>query len=258
MLILIKVQNFKCILFILQNNALSSITLPTGSRLEFISDSNGGLKTIRLPSGAEHDFRMQNGLAGRAKLEHWTPGHPRDSGLAFVTYTDSAGRVLQTRPPVANSGMRVFTYDSNHGGLSAVASGDGLTRYFYDNAKRTKVEVEDSYGFSMKLTDLPPQLGDFTLGEQRIDFGPKTGLASAHFSYSLDSSGAQGGIASVSLSGRVGGVGLNPTLSVRHVWGVRRNGDESGVGQFTVQTHNLNGTTVSDGECIKGLKYYYV
>lgn len=151
-----------------------------------------------------------------------------------------------------------------------MASGDAITRFSYheEDGSVRKVELSSSSNsdseeedFSMTLTQLQsqdgrqnqrqPQQRSLTT-EEVISFGARTGLASARFVYGdpLAPGGQQ------LVSGRVGGQEVPPQRgSLRHIWGPdlaargRGGGGTGGNGGgFTVQTHSLNGTTLSDSE----------
>ena len=179
---------------------------------------------------------------------------------------DGDGRLLELRPP-GSAGIVVLDYDRS-GRLSAVASGDWLTRFRYhrDDGHLRRVEHtttssgdDDDDDFAMTVTQLRQRLPDALtrrtrpVREHSFSFGSGTGLASARFVYEDDPSRPGGALL---ISGRVGGQELPGMTGIRHVWGPDMVGGSGGVGTmedgsslgllFTSRMHSLNGTTVSD------------
>ena len=75
------------------------------------------------------------------------------------------------------------------------------------------------------------------LSERRISFSPKVGFAAAKFQYEYG--------ASFKVSGRIGGLKL-PEYFARYSWGLSGKHIRKSPGQFFIQMHNLNETSISD------------
>lgn len=120
-----------------------------------------------------------------------------------------------------------------------VLHGDGRTRINYSpqtgfptSAQHTERDLEYRWDYSYS---------GGLLVEERIDFGPKTGLNNAKMSYEFDDN-----LRVISVTGRVGGQTL-PEHSLAYSL---QTGAATQLGQFTVQRPSGNETKLQDGTAI--------
>lgn len=221
------------------------IILPSGRRYSYEYDNSEGLAKIKLPAnGGIISVELQTGFFGKVRFSHKLPGFNEP----HVTYWSGDGRLLQVRPPVPGvGGITVYRYTPD-GKIKFAASGSFHTEFAYHpEGWLTRVDHETDL-FSMKQTELrvtQETSGDRSqvLTERRLTFDPKSGFASAKYTYSYGS-----GLNLVSISGRIGGQTL-PSHFIRHSLSLilSSEGVTKDIGQFYVHVHNLNETTISDG-----------
>lgn len=204
------------------------ITLPSKRRFEFRYDADGGLRHITLPSGTHHSLSVQPSL-GFLRATYTAPGATRP----YLQHFSYSGLLLQTVYP--GDGARVIYKYTASGKLAEVLHGDGQTRVSYSPQTALPTSVQHSerdldyrwdYGYSGGL-----------LAEERIEFGPKTGLNNAKISYEFDDN-----MRVVNVAGRVGGQAL-PEHALAYS---PRTGASTQIGQFQVRgfAHSARGFVV--------------
>ncbi|XP_037907848.1 teneurin-m isoform X3 [Hermetia illucens] len=153
------------------------ITTPRRSDYLLQYDDTGALQSLTTPRGHIHSFSLQTSL-GFFKYQYYSPlnRHPFE-----ILYNDE-GQILAKIHP-HQSGKVVFVYD-NAGRLETILAGLSSTRYVYqETSGLTKsVEVQEP-GFELRR-DFKYHAG--ILKDEKLRFGSKNSLASAHFKYQYD------------------------------------------------------------------------
>ncbi|XP_050530422.1 teneurin-a isoform X1 [Daktulosphaira vitifoliae] len=193
-------------------NRISEIELPTKRKFGYLYDESGGLKNIVLPSGTKHTFSSQTSL-GFIRFTYTPPGSTR-SYLQHYSYT---GCLLQTVYP--GDGARVLYRYRSSGQLSQVVHGDGITKvkYWTNTQLPSQVlNIENDFEYRWDY-----QYNDGLLIEERIDYGPKTGLSNAKITYEYDNN-----FRVTLIEGRIGGQSLqeyrvqyNPITGKKQIFG---------------------------------------
>ncbi|XP_066592793.1 teneurin-a [Prorops nasuta] len=209
-------------------NMLSKITLASDRHFSLQYDNDGGLRHIILPSGTKHSFSCQASL-GFLRVTYTPPGSAR----AYLQHYSHDGNLLQTVFP--GDGARIVYRYHTSGQLAEVVHGDGKTEIKYTESglpsevlhSERDVEYKWDYQYSAGL-----------LMEERIDFGAKTGLNNAKFTFEYDTN-----FRLIGVQGRIGGQTLPPYSMVYS----SRTGMLDQIGQFKISRPQPNETTVSDG-----------
>ncbi|KAL7300753.1 hypothetical protein TKK_0006730 [Trichogramma kaykai] len=212
-------------------NSLSKITLASGREFNLLYDEDGGLRHIVLPSGERHSFSCQASL-GFTRITYTPPGSSR----SYLQHYSHEGNLLQTVFP--GDGARIVYRHHNSGQLAEVVHGDGKSEIFYTETglpsevihSERDVEYKWDYQYSAGL-----------LVEERIDFGAKTGLSNAKFTFEYDSN-----FRPVSVQGRIGGL----TLPAHGMAYSQRTGTLEQIGQFKILRPGSNETQVHDGTAV--------
>ncbi|PSN55675.1 Teneurin-a [Blattella germanica] len=213
-------------------NMLSHIMLPSGRRFTLQYDEDGGLRHVTLPSGTRHSFSCQPSL-GFLRVTYTPPGSIR----AYIQHYAHSGALLQTVFPV--DGARVIYRYHGTGQLAEVLHGDGRSQINYSPLTGFPSEVLHSEKEFEYRWDYQYVAG--LLMEERLDFGAKTGLSNAKFTYEYDSNFRLMGV-----QGRIGGQNLP-----EHALGYNiRTGAPEQLGQFKISQPRPNETTVFDGTAI--------
>lgn len=212
-------------------NMLSKITLPSDRAFSLQYDDDGGLRHIILPSGTKHSFSCQSSL-GFLRVTYTPPGSSR----AYLQHYSHDGNLLQTVFP--GDGARIVYRYHTSGQLAEVVHGDGKSEMRYTDSglpsevihSERDVEYKWDYQYNAGL-----------LVEERIDFGAKTGLSNAKFTFDYDSN-----FRLISVQGRIGGQTL-PS----HIMGYsQKTGTLDQIGPFKISKPQFNETTVFDGTAI--------
>ncbi|XP_011500847.1 PREDICTED: teneurin-a isoform X2 [Ceratosolen solmsi marchali] len=212
-------------------NTLSKVTLASAREFSLQYDDDGGLRHIILPSGTKHSFSCQASL-GFMRVTYTPPGSSR----SYLQHYSHEGNLLQTVFP--GDGARIVYRYHTTGQLAEVVHGDGKSEMLYTEVglpaevihSERDVEYKWDYQYSAGL-----------LVEERIDFGAKTGLSNAKFTFDYDSN-----FRLVSVQGRIGGLTL-PS----HVMSYSpKTGSLEQIGQFKVSRRYLNETSVHDDTAI--------
>ncbi|XP_076628800.1 teneurin-a transmembrane protein isoform X10 [Colletes latitarsis] len=212
-------------------NMLSKITLASDRHFSLQYDDDGGLRHIILPSGTKHSFSCQASL-GFLRVTYTPPGCSR----AYLQHYSHDGNLLQTVFP--GDGARIVYRYHTSGQLAEVVHGDGKSEIRYTESglpsevihSERDVEYKWDYQYSAGL-----------LVEERIDFGAKTGLSNAKFTFEYDSN-----FRLINVQGRIGGQTL-PTHTMAYS---PRTGMLEQIGQFKVTRPQSNETTVFDGTAL--------
>ncbi|KAJ8933193.1 hypothetical protein NQ318_012076 [Aromia moschata] len=194
-------------------NMLSKITLASQKSFTLTYDDNGGLRHVTLPSGTKHSFSLQ-------------------PSLGFLRAT-----LLQTVFPGEGARVVYRYYDS--GKLKEVVHGDGKTLYQYSEtgglpSQVNHVEQDLEYRWDYQY------IGGLLM-EERIDFGAKTGLSNAKFTYDYDNN-----YRLITAQGRIGGQNL-PQYNLAYN---QKTGALEMIGPFKVIRPKLNETNVFDGTAL--------
>lgn len=213
-------------------NLISKITLASQRSFSLTYDEDGGLRHVTLPSGTKHSFSLQPSI-GFLRATYAPPG----SMKAYLQHYTYSGLLLQTVYP--GDGARVVYRYTENGKLSEVVHGDGKTLYHYSQTSglpsqvlHTELDLEYRWDY---------QFSNGLLMEERIDFGAKTGLSNAKFSYDYDNN-----YRLISVQGRIGGQNLplyNLAYSVK-------TGSFEQIGPFKVTHPKYNETHVFDGTAL--------
>ncbi|KAL0125856.1 hypothetical protein PUN28_004718 [Cardiocondyla obscurior] len=212
-------------------NMLSKITLASNRQFSLQYDDDGGLRHIILPSETKHSFSCQASL-GFLRVTYTPPGSTR----AYLQHYSHDGNLLQTVFP--GDGARIVYRYHTSGQLAEVVHGDGKSEIRYTESglpsevihSERDVEYKWDYQYSAGL-----------LVEERIDFGAKTGLSNAKFTFEYDSN-----FRLVAVQGRIGGQTLPPHTMAYSP----RSGTLEQIGQFKVTKPQSNETTVFDGTAL--------
>ncbi|XP_008203483.1 teneurin-a isoform X4 [Nasonia vitripennis] len=212
-------------------NMLSNITLASDREFRLLYDDDGGLKSIILPSGTQHSFSCQASL-GFMRVTYTPPGSTR----SYLQHYSHEGNLLQTVFP--GDGARIVYRYHTSGQLAEVVHGDGKSEMRYTEIglpsevihSERDVEYKWDYQYSAGL-----------LVEERIDFGAKTGLSNAKFTFDYDSN-----FRLIAVQGRIGGL----TLPSHVMAYSSKTGTLEQIGQFKVSRPYPNETKVHDGTAI--------
>nr|CAD7200938.1 unnamed protein product [Timema douglasi] len=197
-------------------NILSHISLPSQRTFSLKYDEDGGLRHVTLPGGTHHSFSCQPSL-GFLRVTYTPPGSVR----AYIQHYSHSGALLQTVFP--GDGARVLYRYHPSGQLAEVLHGDGRSQLNYSPVTSFPSEVLHSERDFEYRWDYQFQAGLLT--EERLDFGAKTGLSNAKFTYEYDTNFRLTGV-----QGRIGGQNLP-----EHSLGYNpRTGAPEQLGQFKV------------------------
>nr|CAD7400470.1 unnamed protein product [Timema cristinae] len=213
-------------------NILSHISLPSQRTFSLKYDEDGGLRHVTLPGGTHHSFSCQPSL-GFLRVTYTPPGSVR----AYIQHYSHSGALLQTVFP--GDGARVLYRYHPSGQLAEVLHGDGRSQLNYSPVTSFPSEVLHSERDFEYRWDYQFQAGLLT--EERLDFGAKTGLSNAKFTYEYDTNFRLTGV-----QGRIGGQNL-PEHSLGYN---SRTGAPEQLGQFKVSRTKSNETSVYDGTAI--------
>ncbi|XP_063927987.1 teneurin-a isoform X7 [Zophobas morio] len=213
-------------------NMLSKITLASQRSFSLSYDDDGGLRHVTLPSGTKHSFSLQPSL-GFLRVTYTPPGSVR----AYLQHFSHSGRLLQTVFP--GEGARVVYRYNTNGRLREVVHGDGKTLYHYS----------ETSGLPSQISHVEPDLEyrwDYQfigglLMEERIDFGAKTGLSNAKFTYDYDNN-----YRLIAAQGRIGGQNL-PQYNLAYN---SKTGALEMIGLFKINKPKTNETQVYDGTAL--------
>lgn len=213
-------------------NLISKITLASNRIFSLLYDDDGGLKHITLPSGTKHSFNVQPSL-GFLRVTYTPPGSSR----SYLQHYSHSGALLQTVYP--GDGARIVYRYHGSGRLAEIVYGDGRTEIGYSKVTGMPSEVLHSerdmdYRWEFQYTG-------GLLTEERIDYGAKTGLSNAKFTYEYDSN-----YRLTSIQGRIGGQNLPPYNLAYSA----KTGALEQIGQFKISKPQHNETHVYDGTAI--------
>ncbi|XP_057656218.1 teneurin-a isoform X3 [Diorhabda carinulata] len=213
-------------------NMLSKITLASQRSFSLSYDDNGGLRHVTLPSGTKHSFSLQPTL-GFLRATYTPPG----SNKSYLQHFSNSGRLLQTVFP--GEGARIVYRYFDNGKLKEVVHGDGKTVYHYSEtsglpSQVNHVEADIEYRWDYQYTG-------GLLMEERIDFGAKTGLSNAKFTYDYDNN-----YRLVTAQGRIGGQNL-PLHNLGYNY---KTGSLEMIGPFKIIKLKINETNVYDGTAL--------
>ncbi|KAF4518759.1 hypothetical protein B566_EDAN006163 [Ephemera danica] len=213
-------------------NLVARITMPSGRRFTFQYDEQGGLRQVTLPSETRHVFSAQQSF-GFVRLSYTPPGSTR----SYLQHLSHSGQLLQTVFP--GDGARVlYRYDSA-GRLCEILHGDGRTQINYSrNGFPSEVLQSERDDFEYRR-DMQYVRG--LLSEERLDFGAKTGLSNAKFTYEYDAN-----LRLTSVQGRIAGQTL-PDFARAYS---SRTGAPELLGQFKLSQPKSNETSVFDGTAL--------
>ncbi|TMW52843.1 hypothetical protein DOY81_002074 [Sarcophaga bullata] len=153
------------------------VTTPRRSDYLLQYDDAGALQSLTTPRGHIHSFSLQTSL-GFFKYQYFSPinRHPFE-----ILYNDE-GQILAKIHP-HQSGKVAFVHD-NSGRLETILAGLSSTHYTYqDTTSLVKsVEVQEP-GFELRR-EFKYHAG--ILKDEKLRFGSKNSLASAHYKYAYD------------------------------------------------------------------------
>ncbi|XP_073995971.1 teneurin-a transmembrane protein isoform X3 [Rhodnius prolixus] len=213
-------------------NLVSQITLGSGRKVQLIYDDHAGLRHVVLASGAKHSVSCQPSL-GFIRFTYTPPG----STKSYLLHYMHSGKLLQIVYP--GDGARVLYRYHPSGQLAEVVHGDGITqlKHWADSGLPSQVtHFEKDFEYRWDY-----QYSGGLLTEERLDFGPKTGLSNAKFMYQYDDN-----FRLISLQGRIGGQTL-PEYTLQYN---PKTGAKSLMGQFTVSWPSSNETSLSDSTAV--------
>ncbi|XP_074032255.1 teneurin-a transmembrane protein isoform X2 [Leptinotarsa decemlineata] len=213
-------------------NMLSKITLASQRSFTLSYDDDGGLRHVTLPSGTKHSFSLQPTM-GFLRATYTPPGTTR----SYLQHFLHSGRLLQTIFP--GEGARLVYRYYDNGRLKEVVHGDGKTMYQYSEtsglpSQVNHVEQDLEYRWDYQF------VGGL-LVEERIDFGAKTGLSNAKFTYDYDNN-----YRLVSVQGRIGGQNL-PQNNLAYNY---KTGALETTGPFKIIKPRVNETNIYDGTAL--------
>ncbi|CRK90588.1 CLUMA_CG004290, isoform A [Clunio marinus] len=210
-------------------NLLSEIGLASQRKIQITYDSNGGVRSVLLPTGSKHLFDLQRSF-GFVRFTYTPPG----SSKSYLQHFSYSGALLQTIYP-GNSARIVYRYNEQ-GKLLEIVHGEGKSEFNYNketgmlstvaHAER-ELEYRWDYEYNGAL-----------LTEERIDFIAKTGLSNAKFTYEYDSN-----FRLISSQGRIGGKNL-PGVTFAYS---SKTGNLEQISQFKVSHPKANMTNIYDG-----------
>ncbi|KAH8270589.1 hypothetical protein KR018_012078 [Drosophila ironensis] len=161
------------------------VTTPRRSDYLLQYDDAGALQSLTTPRGHIHAFSLQTSL-GFFKYQYYSPinRHPFE-----ILYNDE-GQILAKIHP-HQSGKVAFVYDTA-GRLETVLAGLSSTHYTYQDITSLvkTVEVQEP-GFELRR-ELKYHAG--ILKDEKLRFGSKNSLASAHYKYAYDGNARLSGI----------------------------------------------------------------
>ncbi|XP_049862885.1 teneurin-a isoform X3 [Schistocerca gregaria] len=213
-------------------NMLSHITLPSKRRFGLQYSPDGGLRQVVLPSGTRHSFSCQPSL-GFLRVSYTAPGAAR----SYVQHFAHSGSLLQTVFP--GDGARVLYRYHRSGQLAEILHGDGRSQINYSpltGFPSAVLHIEKDFEYRWDY-----QYVAGLLVEERIDFGAKTGISNAKFTYEYDSN-----FRLIGIQGRIGG----QTLPEHNLGYNIKTGAPEQLGQFKVSRPRANETSVYDGTAI--------
>uniref|UniRef100_A0A182PSB1 Teneurin-2 n=1 Tax=Anopheles epiroticus TaxID=199890 RepID=A0A182PSB1_9DIPT len=161
------------------------VTTPRRSDYLLQYDDAGALQSLTTPRGHIHAFSLQTSL-GFFKYQYYSPinRHPFE-----ILYSDE-GQILAKIHP-HQSGKVAFVHDSA-GRLETVLAGLSSTQYTYQESTSLVKQVEVlEPGFELRR-EFKYHAG--VLKDEKLKFGSKSGLASAHFKYQYDGNARLSGI----------------------------------------------------------------
>lgn len=210
-------------------NLLSAIGLASQRKFQLLYDSDGGLRSIQLPTGTKHAFNLQQSI-GFIRFTYTPPG----STKPYLQHYSYAGALLQTIFP-GDGGRIVYRYTPT-GLLSEIVHGDGRTEFIYSSETGmpttvSHVERELEYHWDYEYSG-------GLLTEERIEFNAKTGLSNAKFTYEYDSN-----FRLISTQGRIGGQNL-PSIAIAYN---ATTGTPVQIAQFKLTRPKPNTTNIYDG-----------
>lgn len=213
-------------------NMVSKITLASQRSFSLAYDDDGGLRHVTLPSGTRHSFSLQPSI-GFLRATYTPPGSTR----AYLQHYSHSGQLLQTVFP--GEGARVVYRYTDNIRLSEVVHGDGKTVYRYSTTSglpsqvlHTEPELEYRWDY---------QYVGGLLVEERIDFGAKTGLSNAKFTYDYDSN-----YRLIASQGRIGGQTLPPHSLTYNP----KTGAIESITAFKITRPKFNETNLYDGTAL--------
>ncbi|XP_055596104.1 teneurin-m isoform X3 [Uranotaenia lowii] len=161
------------------------VTTPRRSDYLLQYDDAGALQSLTTPRGHIHAFSLQTSL-GFFKYQYFSPinRHPFE-----ILYNDD-GQILAKIHP-HQSGKVAFVYD-NAGRLETILAGLSSTQYTYQESTGLvkMVEVLEP-GFELRR-EFKYHAG--VMKDEKLKFGSKSALASAHFKYQYDGNARLSGI----------------------------------------------------------------
>ncbi|XP_023037329.1 teneurin-m isoform X4 [Drosophila willistoni] len=161
------------------------VTTPRRSDYLLQYDDAGALQSLTTPRGHIHSFSLQTSL-GFFKYQYYSPinRHPFE-----ILYNDE-GQILAKIHP-HQSGKVAFVHDAS-GRLETILAGLSSTHYTYqDTTSLVKsVEVQEP-GFELRR-EFKYHAG--ILKDEKLRFGSKNSLASAHYKYAYDGNARLSGI----------------------------------------------------------------
>ncbi|XP_017957287.2 teneurin-m isoform X2 [Drosophila navojoa] len=161
------------------------VTTPRRSDYLLQYDDAGALQSLTTPRGHIHSFSLQTSL-GFFKYQYYSPinRHPFE-----ILYNDE-GQILAKIHP-HQSGKVAFVHDAA-GRLETILAGLSSTHYTYQEATSLvkSVEVQEP-GFELRR-ELKYHAG--ILKDEKLRFGSKNSLASAHYKYAYDGNARLSGI----------------------------------------------------------------
>ncbi|XP_046809051.1 teneurin-m isoform X2 [Lucilia cuprina] len=153
------------------------VTTPRRSDYLLQYDDAGALQSLTTPRGHIHSFSLQTSL-GFFKYQYFSPinRHPFE-----ILYNDE-GQILAKIHP-HQSGKVAFVHD-NSGRLETILAGLSSTHYTYQETTSLvkSVEVQEP-GFELRR-EFKYHAG--ILKDEKLRFGSKNSLASAHYKYAYD------------------------------------------------------------------------
>lgn len=213
-------------------NMITKITLASQKSFALSYDDAGGLRHVTLPSGTKHSFSLQPSL-GFVRVTYTAPGSTR----AYLQHYSHSGLLLQTVFP--GEGARVvYRYTANNR-VQEVVHGDGKSLYHYSpttglpsQVLHTEPDLEYRWDY---------QYTGGLLMEERVDYGAKTGLSNAKFTYDYDSN-----YRLAVVQGRIGGQNLPPYNLAYSA----KTGALETIGPFKINKPKWNDTQVYDGTAL--------
>lgn len=210
-------------------NLISAIVLCSQRKFQLSYDSDGGLRSIQLPTGSKHVFDLQRSL-GFIRFTYTPPG----STKPYLQHFSYSGALLQTIQP--GDGARIVYRYNPQGQLAEIVHGEGKSEFSYNKetgmpntVAHTERDLEYRWDF---------EYNGALLTEERIDFNAKTGLSNAKFTYEYDSN-----FRLVSTQGRIGGQNL-PGVTFAYS---TKSGNLEQISQFKLTHPKANTTNVYDG-----------